>query len=363
MNRRDFLKLSVALPAFLTFGKVEAKDMNFFKNDLPEITYFGRWQNGYTGFGATYVKAKFTGRKIGAMLKSPGIWWRVSIDGGELRKFTANGEVTLAENLPQGEHELFIARSTEGQAGIAYFGGLYLEPGEKLIKSKRKQHAIEIIGDSISAGAMNDGVLTSTNYTEVGDGLGAFGPILANLLDADYSVVAKSGQGVAVNYTEHPPFSMPHAADLYDWTFFSNDFDPNNPEWDAKKFPVDATIIAYGTNDFTTPYEKPSEADFKAGYRRLVRKVRDKNGSIPIISIMPTPKDVAPYAAKYIRETVEYFNELGDKNIHYVEINNKKPLLNQSDYADGEVHPNKNGSKKIAEFLLPKVKNIIKISP
>ena len=360
MNRRDFLKLSVALPAFLTFGKVEAKGMIFHKNDSPEISYFGRWQNGYTGFGATYIKVKFTGNKIGAVLKSPGVWWRVSVDGGELRKFTANGEVTLAENLQQGEHELFLARSTEGQAGIAYFGGFYLESGEKLIKSKRKRRAIEIIGDSISAGAMNDGVLTSTNYNEVGDGLGAFGPVLANLLDAEFSVVAKSGQGVAVNYTERPPFSMPHAADLYDWTFFSNDFNSDNPEWDAKNFPVDATIVAYGTNDFTTPYEKPSEADFKAEYRRLIRKIRAKNGNIPIICIRPSSKGNVPFAANYINDTVKYFQELNDQNIYYIEVNHKRPLLKKTDYVDGAVHPNKIGSKKIAEFLLPKVKSIMK---
>ena len=67
---------------------------------------------------------------------------------------------------------------------------------------------------------MNDGKLNGSNYNEIGDNEYSYGPILARMIGAEYSVIAKSGQGVAVNYTERPPFTMPHAADLYNWAFF-----------------------------------------------------------------------------------------------------------------------------------------------
>ena len=359
MNRRNFVKMMLAAPFSIYFNSAEASSMKLFDNNAPEISYFGRWRNGYTGFGATYIKVKFTGKKIGAILKSPGVWWRVSVDNGKKRKFTADGEVILAENLENKEHEILLVRSTEGQAGVSYFGGFLLENNAKLIKSERKNRTLEFIGDSITAGAMNDGKLNSANYNEIGDNDAAYGPVLARMLNAEYSVVAKSGQGAAVNYSERPPFNMPHAADLYNWTFFSNTFDENNIEWEAKNFPVDATFVAYGVNDFLTPYEKPSEQQFKRGYKRIIRNIRRKNGNIPIICLIIPSQKTVPFAAKYVSETVNELQILGDKNIHYIEINEKVPLLKASDFIGDNVHPTKEGSKKTAEFLLPKVKKIL----
>lgn len=359
MNRRDFIKMLAASPIAFYLGEAEAKAMRQFNNDAPEISYFGRWENGYTGFGATYIKTRFTGENIRAILKSPGIWWRVYIDNEGGRKFTANGNVLLAQNLENKEHEIKLVRSTEGQAGIAYFGGFIVDNNAKLLPCKKNSRALEFIGDSITAGAMNDGILTETNYNEVGDNDASYGPVLARMLDAEYSVVAKSGQGVAINYSELPPYTMPHAADLYNWAFFYNDFNANNIDWDAKKFHVDATFIAYGTNDFTTPYEKPTEIQFKEHYKKIVKNIRKKNGDIPIICLMiPSPENV-PFAAKFISETVDEIKNSGDKNIHYIEINKDKPLLKPSDFVDGKVHPTKAGSKKVAEFLLPRVKKIL----
>lgn len=351
--------MMLAAPFSIYFNNAEASNMKLFNNNAPEISYFGRWQNGYTGFGATYIRVKFTGEKIGAILKSPGVWWRVSVDNGKKKKLTADGEIMLAENLENKEHEILLVRSTEGQAGVAYFGGFLLENNAKLIKSARKKHTLEFIGDSITAGAMNDGNRTAINYNEIGDNDAAYGPKLARMLNAEYSVVAKSGQGVAVNYSERPPFNMPHGADLYEWTFFSNAFDENHIEWDAKNFPVDATFVAYGANDFLTPYEKPSEEEFKRGYKRIIRNVRQKNGDIPIICLIIPSQKTVPFAAKYILDTVKELQILGDKNIYYIEINEHKPLLQPNDFIGDNVHPTKQGSKKVAEFLFPKVKKIL----
>ena len=63
--------------------------------DSPEIQYFGRWdaQEGVyrCGYGATYIKANFTGTSLKADISGDGIWWRVSIDGGEFRRLKPQG--------------------------------------------------------------------------------------------------------------------------------------------------------------------------------------------------------------------------------------------------------------------------------
>ena len=335
--------------------------MKFFNNNSPEISYYGRWQNGYSGFGATYIKTRFTGTKIGLLLKSTKIWWRVYIDNEKGSKFTSNGEILLADNLENKEHEFLLVRLTEGQAGIAYFGGFFLEKNSKLIFSPKKQYTFEFIGDSITAGAINDGKLNGSNYNEIGDNEYSYGPILARMIGAEYSVIAKSGQGVAVNYTERPPFTMPHAADLYNWAFFYKDFGENNIIWEAKKLPIDATFVAYGTNDFITPNEKPSEKEFKENYKRIINNIRKMNGNIPIICILIPSSENVPFASKYISETINEIKSIGDKNIYYIEINETENLLNERDYIDGKIHPTKEGSKKVAEFLISKIKKILKL--
>lgn len=359
MNRREFITGLLTSPFLFYFNNAEANNMKLIENNSPNISYFGRWLNGYSGFGATYIKARFTGTKIGAILKSPGIWWRVSVDNNEPVKFTANGKVLFAQNLDNKEHEILLVRSTEGQAGIAYFGGFIIEKDAEIIKSPRQVHTLEFIGDSITAGAMNDGILTSANYNEIGDNDASYGPVLARMIGAEYSVVAKSGQGVAINYGERPPFTMPHAADLYNWTFFSNGFENNNPEWDANNFPVEAVFVAYGANDFLTPYEKPNETHFKREYKRIIRNIRIKNGNIPIICLIVPSHITLPVAYKYISDAVNELKILGDNNINYIEINKNRPLLSPNEFIGDNVHPTKEGSKKVAEFLLPKVKKLL----
>lgn len=359
MNRRDFLKALMATPLAFYFNKAEANGMKLIENNSPDISYFGRWLNGYSDFGAAYIKIKFTGTQIGAILKSPGIWWRYSIDNGDQIKFTANGEVMFARNLENKEHELYLVRSTEGQAGIAYFGGFLIENDATLIKYARKTRALEFIGDSITAGAMNDGPRTPTNYNEIGDNDASYGPVLARMLDAEYSVVAKSGQGVAVNYSERPPFSLPHAADMYNWTFFSDTFQDNHIEWETKNFPVDAVFVGYGVNDFVTPYEKPTKEIFKREYKRLIRNIQLKNGNIPIICLSLYSAKLVSSPSDYIDETVNELRLLGNKNIYFININEDKSLIKPENFIGDNLHPTKEGSKKIAEFLYPKVKKIL----
>ena len=221
-----------------------------------EIEYFGRWdeKDGVqrSGYGATYIKANFTGTSLKADLEGEGIWWRVSIDGGKFRRFgSAGADTVLAQGLAPGQHSVLLVRSNEGQAGIAEFRGFVLDDGERLCAADpKKTRRLEFVGDSITAGALNDGKLENYNYNDVEDGDMAYGPQLARMLGADYSVVAKSGQGVVRNYAESRPYSGVHAVDSYMWTFFSNDFGPQNLPWDTSRFPVDAIIIFMGTNDY-----------------------------------------------------------------------------------------------------------------
>lgn len=365
--------LAALLSAAVLGAQLPAAAAKTVPADTPEIQYFGRWDGEAgverCGYGAAYLRANFTGTGLKADLRGEGIYWRVSIDGGEFRRLLPDGsEVVLAERLAPGAHRVLLVRSTEGEAGISEFRGFELsEGGELLPPDPPKKRRLEFVGDSVTAGAESEGPWgQGVSYQEVEDNDMAYGPQLARLLEADYSVIAKSGQGVVRNYAERWPYDGVHAADSYRWTFFSNEFSPRCQEWETARFPVDAVLIAIGTNDFSRDgllAVPPSGREFRRGYRALIETVREKNPGKPIICLDPITGLQEPEATArvigWIRETVGSLNRQGDAEVYFIPLNENGSLLRPEDLAGENGHPLKDGSAKVAAYLKDKVAAIL----
>lgn len=362
MKKKNLI-LAVGLSLACVFG-AGACEAAAVPQTSESIQYFGRWDKGADAYrcaqGATYIKANFTGTSLYADLTGPNDWWRVSIDGGEFRRFRPRGAKTmLAENLQPGQHSVLLVRSTEGYMGLSEFRGFILEDGAVLTTpDPLKERRLEFVGDSITAGAKNDGA-PNKPYNNTEDNDMAFGPQLARLLDADYSVLGKSGEGVIHNWAESWPGHEVHTADRYQWVFYSDKFSPENKAWDTKDFPVDGVVIAIGTNDFSDTERKPTEEEFTAGYKNLVETVRRMNPEAEIICTEPVPSWVGENVRQWISSVVDGFNAAGDTRVHYIALNADGPLLEESDYAGDSTHPLKDGSKKIAAYLKDKVAKIM----
>lgn len=330
-----------------------------------KLAFHGRWQTEMTkaicGQGAAYIKARFRGRRIGARMEDSSCWWRYSIDGTQYDRIRFSGEVTpLADKLSDGEHEITLVRSTEGEAGISTFKGFVLEDDDYLLEMKEpKKLQLEFVGDSILAGGFNDRAGHVGDYYDVEDNDMSFGPQLARMMGADYSVLGKSGEGVVHNYGETWPSHEVHTADRYPWTCYSFDGKADHAVWDFAAHPSDAVIISIGTNDFTDPMRKPEERDFIEGYKRLLTVVRSYNPEIPIICVEAVPTMIGPRAARWTETAVKEMKKQGDKALYYIPLNKPEPLLDDGDYVGDGTHPTKEGSKKIALYLLDKVKKII----
>lgn len=352
------------------FPPAEAKEI---PADAPEINYFGRWEDEggvyRCGYGATYVEMNFTGTSLRADLYGENIYWRVSIDGNGSGRFLPQGEGTvLAEHLAPGAHKLRLVRLTEGRAGISEIRGFAIDDGAELLPpDPMKKRRLEFVGDSVTAGAESEGPWgNGVSYYEAEDGDMSYGPQLARLLGADYSIVAKSGQGVVRNYAESWPYDGVHAADSYPWTFFSDDFGAVHREWDAERFPVDAVLIAIGTNDFNEDSllaVPPSGRAFRDGYRRLIETVRAGNPGKPIICLDPiigvsgsVPDEEV---IGWIRQTVDAVNRRGDTEVYFIPVNEAGPLLGSEDLAGGNGHPLRSGSARVAACLKDKVAAIL----
>lgn len=361
MNTKQTLLLATVLTLSLGCTSVNAATI---KADSPQIQYFGRWDKSDNAYlcaqGATYIKANFTGTSLSADLKGPGDWWRVSIDGGQFRRFRPKGNNTkLAENLPSGNHKVLLVRSTEGYMGTSEFRGFIIDNDAKMLPpDPPKKHRLEFVGDSITAGAKNDGPANGP-YNDIEDNDMAYGPQLARMLDADYSVLAKSGEGIIHNWAESWPGKEVHTADRYGWTLYSDKKSPDHKKWNPQNFPVDGIIIAMGTNDFSDSERKPTKKEFTQGYKELIQTIRALNPQTPIICTEPVPSWVPPQVRSWIKETVFSLEEQGDKNLHFIPLNEEKPLLDSADYAGDNTHPLKTGAQKIALYLKDKVASIL----
>jgi len=229
--------------------------------DDPNIVYSGRvlFAEGkaprFSAPGVT-LSARFTG--IGASMKivdgaAVANYFDVVVDGdyADAVKVKAddNGVVTLAQNLPYGEHELSVIKRTEANAGSVDFKS-FTFAGEILPPPTLPPHKLEIIGDSISAGSGNEALNGSAQCNEdysrpYSDASKAWGPVLARALDAEYHVTAVSGIGVLRNYNCKSMDTMPV---VYDRVFLER---ADSPVYDHGQFVPDAVLLMIGTNDFS----------------------------------------------------------------------------------------------------------------
>ncbi|ORT99760.1 hypothetical protein D081_1644 [Anaerovibrio sp. JC8] len=288
-------------------------------------------------------------------------WWRYEIDGKPYNRIKFKKETTiLAENLENGQHEIRLVRSTEGEAGLSIFMGFILDDGAEFLPIKEPNRLkLEFVGDSITAGAFNDGPHEVVMYHDVENNDMSYGPQLARMLDADYSVLGKSGEGLVHNYAEEWPYNQVHTADRYPWTYYSFNWNDEHPDWNFADNPTDAILISIGANDFLFE-NKPTEDEFIKGYINLINVVRNHNPKAAIICIEPVPAVIGPDAGLWTEKAVKELIKQGDKAIYYIPLNKGTPLLQASDYVGDGVHPTQEGSRKIAEYLKDKVETMLK---
>lgn len=117
----------------------------------------------------------------------------------------------------------------------------------------------------------------------------SFAPQLARLLDADYSVLAKSGEGVVHNWGTGWPDRGLHTEERYPWTFYGANKTAGNTIWQSKRLPASAIILALGTNDFSDAKRRPYHEEYVQAWTSLMRRVHAMNPEAPSSASSPCP--------------------------------------------------------------------------
>jgi lysophospholipase L1-like esterase len=317
------------------------------------------------GWSSIGFKANFTGTSATLQIddSSQNIF-QYSVDNGSFTTVgpSVGATIPLATGLASGNHSVQFWRLTEGSFGDTTIHGLTLDTGASLLPpDPRPPHKIEVLGDSISAGL---GDLSPANGPAnydgpAEDGYQAYGPQIARMLNAEWSVIAHSGVGVTrVACESYTGDTMPQEF-MYTECPYMN---PGATMWNFSQWQPDVLIITLGTNDWVNSYcmsvALPSDSDFEMGYEALLMEARTAYPNAEIFALGTFLSSAAgpqwPECSMDIQTSVMHRN---DSHMHAVDPSTW--LDPATDFIGDETHPTVAGHTKIANNLAPIIKQTL----
>ena len=213
-----------------------------------------------------------------------------------------------------------------------------------MYKPAVRTRIIEFIGDSFTCGYGNEGKSREEHFTfETENNWLTYGSITARELDAEYMGICRSGIGIWQGYGGDTTFTMPK---LYDQVII------NSPKrWNYNNFQPQVVVIDLGSNDLSAALDS---ASFVNTYVEFLKRIRNNYISARIVCIAGpnNPGEEWERWRSYIHSVVNVYGK-ADPGVSYFEFSPFEP--NGSDW-----HPNVAEHKKMAEELVPFLKNLMK---
>jgi len=331
--------------AFSYFGRTDRSDPKAVKFDWPGV----------------YLRCAFTGNTLEIRIKGGARdYFNVFVDDQPAKVIhSVTDSVFVISGLTgNSKHELLLTKRTESEMGVACFYGIAIAPHGKIFASMVKNiREIEFIGNSITCGYGTEGLSGNERFKpETENSYFSYASIVARAFSADYALIAHSGLGIIRNYNDKSKIStkllpMPPR--------FDRVLDTDSvKKWNFKQSVPDAVVINLGTNDYSTlPY--PDKAVFKLHYEKLIEKIVEVYGKIPVFCIVGPMTNEPCYSI--VKEVVEDYNLThNDIKVYFAGIPNG--LLNNSNDLGSDGHPSYRGQRKTAACLIPLMANVLKWS-
>ncbi|MET0793444.1 MAG: SGNH/GDSL hydrolase family protein [Polyangiaceae bacterium] len=218
-------------------------------------------------WSGTAVALRFKGTAIGVTLTDGGNnWFEVVVDDQHTVLSLQQGtkKYALASNLRDGPHDVLLYRRTEPSFGPTTFSGFDVPSSAYLPGQAVPTHRLEVIGDSISAGYGNEGVLPCTFEGKTENHYLTYEALAARAVGAELYTEAWSGIGMLRNYDGATTGIMP---ERYPRTLPEQ----TASTWDFSGYTPDVVVINLGTNDFAKG--DPALA-FQTAYTKFVSDLR-----------------------------------------------------------------------------------------
>lgn len=256
--------------------------------------------------------------------------------GNNQARFTAyvDGERILDEMITQSEtvYDIFsfetekevtvtLMKVSEAANSILGIDEITVTAAEDIAPTAEKDLKIEFIGDSITCGYGVDDEDRDHHFsTNTEDATKAYAYKTAQLLDADYSIVAYSGHGIVSGYTTQgiktAAQQLPNEYECFAMSSGSgpNGFKASGVDWDFSKFVPDIIVINLGTNDNSyTGKDAELINEYAESYTQFLKKVRENNAHAHIICALGVMG--ADLYDAICTAAENYTAETGDENI------------------------------------------------
>jgi len=212
---------------------------------LEDVHFIGRFDAMHRfQWPGSEIRTRFAGTEISIDLTETGAdYFEVTIDGVQMTPLhTTSGQHTypLATGLADGEHDVRVARRTEGFFSVTTYHGF---PGATLLATARPARFVEFIGDSITCGYGVLGTMATCDFSADTEAeTRGWATLAADALDAGHASIAYSGLGMYRNGDGGTTNTIPLR---YDRALVES----ATPAWDWSYTP-DVFVINLGTNDF-----------------------------------------------------------------------------------------------------------------
>lgn len=317
--------------------------------DSPDVRFVGRAAKGADGslsfdWSGCYFTFRFEGRWCAMRASDSGKnYFNVFIDGkqhGVVTTSSADSTIVLADKLSSGAHTVVVQKRTEGEQGRTTLYGL-LTKRPLLASPAAKGRHIEFIGDSHTCGYGTEGKAPEEPFTPETENCNiAWSCITARCFDADYTLIAHSGQGIVRNWgdtVEVSDCSMRHR--------MLRTFDMDSTQrWNFHDYTPDIVVVKLGSNDFS-PEITPSMEVFNRSYAQLLRQLREAYGDVPVLCVVPADNLTLFH---YIEQFVADQN---DPNLHLTAM--LPGITNWDSDMGANYHPNLRGQRKMAMAVIP----------
>lgn len=354
---KHFLLSALAILSTTIYSSGAAPAVRYQAGDTAAVRIVGRTDrsaaDGSVRFdwSGVYAETQLNGRSLQLRAGSTGkSYFDVTIDGKHSDKIliaSPDTLITIAEKLPRGIHNISIRKCTEGRTGMTTFSEFILPAGGTLTATLPRGRHIEIIGNSLSAGYGTDSNDPRAPFTAETENCNlAYSTIIPRYYDADYTIIAHSGQGAARNYGDSDRVSKTSMRHRFRQTL---DMDTAS-RWHFGDYRPDLVMINLGSNDFSTE-PHPYRREFVDAYCEIISDIQTHYGeSTPILCVMPYA--MGPDIEDFFKDIFQQ----AKANLHFIRM--PVDYLNWDSDRGANWHPNYQGQKKMAMLIIPYIASI-----
>jgi len=285
-----YKKIVLIIMGLFMVQMIYAIEYDIINANNPLIEYTGRidFSNPLKprfSYSGVSIRACFEGTSIALILSDEGNQnqYNVILDNEIIARIqTKSGQNTysIASALKDTIHEIELFKLTEQSFGKTQFCGYMIDKGKTLVEiTNKREHLIEFIGNSITCGYGNEGVLGGTFSATTENHYLTYAAIASRSFNARHLGVCKSGIGIYRNYDGPVAGSTDCMPNYYQRVYLYD----AAPLYNFTQKP-DLICIDLGTNDFST--NKGDSAKYVSKYLQFIDTLQLKNSGADILCLL-----------------------------------------------------------------------------